>query len=248
MAGAAVTTGESLQALGSSPAAAEKYPVQLAAMVFAHRQRLWGGMTTAVAPGAISSSVGVSGLAYASGLQGDAMGAAAGFDGGLRARFEQESLPHKHYQQHHHHQQQQQQQQQQRQQQQQQQQHQGGRAESGDGSGGSDDFVLVDGTPSDNLGPASGGGNMHTAYRLGEGGDSRSLGPRIVPMGGRGAWGGRGKVGFGLPQGLGASPRAAADGQGSGDARGPGTHTLKLEGILRCLQASTYGSESAPFC
>ena len=80
---------------------------------------------------------------------------------------------------------------------------------------------------------------MHTAYRLGGGGgDSRSLAPRLVPMGGRGVRGGGGKVGFGLPQGLGASPRTAGDGQGCGDGRGPGPHTLKLEGILRCLQAS----------
>ena len=242
-AAAATASAESFQALSSSPP--DRYPMQLAAMVAAGRQRMWGGAGGLRTAGGDAGG-NVAGFAYQADAVvgavaaggGGALGA-GGFDRrGVMGRLNDEALlQQQHQQQYQHHQQQQQQQHHQHQQ--------GGRpADNSDGSGGSDDFVLVDGAASSdhNAGvPAgAGGGHLNPAYRLGGDVDPRSLGPRLVAARGRWAFGGSGQVAFGLQQEL-AARGGAGDAQGAGDGRGGVAGTvppLTLEGVLRCLQVT----------
>ncbi|CAM9697109.1 unnamed protein product [Scytosiphon promiscuus] len=129
--------------------------------------------------------------------------------------------------------------------------HHGRPADTSDGSGGSDDFVLVDGTAASsdhgNVGdPASGnrpagtgaGGRFQPPSRLAGEGDARSLGPRLVAAGGRWVWGGNGQAAFGLQHGL-SAPGGARGGAAEAAPGGIGTTgvpPLSLEGVLRCLQ------------
>ena len=245
---AAAAAAGSLQVLGST--SPESYPLQVAAMVSAQRQRLWVGVGGVVmpAPGdsaiVVGGNVSGSGLSYASDVPAESevgSGAGLGLGAGMRAgvftpRLEQrESVA-------------------QRMQQQQQGVGEGDNraSESGDGSGGSDDFVMVDGTSSDHVGsPGAGGGgavrreemrDAHGAYRIGapegevRGGDASSHGPRLVAAGGRRDRSGSGQAEFGLQPGRAGAVRAAVgEAQGRGEGGRP-VPALSLEAVMRCLQ------------
>lgn len=205
----------------------DRYPLlQVAAMVSAQRQRLWVDAGSFV-PGTVSSAM-VIGSGAAEVEAGDGVGVER-----IRRRLEHEISM---------------------------QQQQGAAgvtrpSESGDGSGESDDFVIVDGALSDQAESPGGGskrggggrggeiGDAHRAYRIGGtaagGGDSdaRPHGSRPVPAEGRlVSRGGTGQVGKGLQQGEEGASRAAGEDQGGGERRGAGVPPLSLEGVMQCLQ------------
>lgn len=207
----------------------DRYPLlQVAAMVSAQRQRLWVDAGSFV-PGTVSAAM-VIGSGAAEVEAGDGVGVER-----IRRRLEHEISM----------------------QQQQQQGTAGGNrhAESGDGSGESDDFVIVDGALSDQAeSPGAGSkrgvggrggeiGDAHRGYRIGGAavgggdGDARSQGSRLVAAEGRlVSRGGGGKVGKGLQQGEAGASRAAGEVQGGGERRGAGVPPLSLEGVMQCLQ------------
>lgn len=236
MPSAAAAAAGSIQVLSSSPP--ESYPLQLVAMIGAQRQRMWG-----ISGGA---SVGLTGLnavvppiggafVYAAGGAETAAAVGGGLDSTPRARFEQEAAAVALEQQYRQHQMK-------------------GYPDSNDGSGGSDDFVMVDGgaMSSDHL-----GGQQQHLQRLGgptggRGGreaevtDSRALGPRLVAAGGRWVWGGAGLgrptgATGGVQSGFSVARGGRGEATGAGDDRGAamgagGPPPLSWEGAVRCLQ------------
>lgn len=204
----------------------DRYPLlQVAAMVSAQRQRLWVDAGSFM-PGTVSATM-VVGSGAAEVEAGDGVGVER-----IRRRLEHEITM-------------------------QQQGAAGGTrpAESSDGSGESDDFVIVDGALSDQAespgagskrgGSGRGGeiGDAHRAYRIrgtgvgGGDGDARSQGSRLVPAEGRLVnRGGSGQAGKGLQQGVAGASRAAGEVQGGGERRGAGVPPLSLEGVMQCLQ------------
>lgn len=246
---AAARPVRNFQALSASPP--ESYPLQLAAIIGTQRQRMWG-YSSGIYPG------GGGGLAYGGSLEGAAGVAGTGaagaggvgeVDRAMRMRFEQEAFEH----------------QQAHQQSLQPRQQMKGRSYSGgDGSGGSDDFVMVDGSATsaaaslDNAGggqPTSAGlaqqnlsmvgvaqgtrGRAGSSAGVAEASDPRSLGPRLVAAGGRWMWGGAGAGGQAAATGGGGGAMGPGDGRHSG-AGGGGPPPLSLEGIVRCLQVCEF--------